>query len=80
MQPAEKRLGGGDAPRQCLGAAWHVAFVFHPLEVAVEIFRGDLAKGGIFRQETGQQAHIRKEGFDRVRGTALIREDTPPTN
>ena len=58
MQPAEKRLGRGDTPRQCFGTAWHVAFVLHPFEVTVEVLRGDPAEGDILREETGQQTHI----------------------
>ena len=43
VQPAEKRLGRGDTPCQGFGTARNVAFVFHPFEVAVEVFRGDPA-------------------------------------
>ncbi len=74
VQPAEQGLGGGDTPRQCFGTARNFAFLFHPFEVAVEVFGGDLADGHIFGEEGGQQAHIRKEGFDRVGRAALIRQ------
>lgn len=74
VQPAEQRLGGSDAPRQCLGTARHVALFFHPLEIAVEVFGGDFAESYVFWEKGGKQAHIREEGFDRVRRTSLIGE------
>ena len=78
MQPAEKGFGGSDAPRQRLGTARHVALLFHPFEVTVEVFRGDLAEGTIFGEELGEQTYIREEGFDRVWRTSLIRQETFP--
>ena len=78
VQPAEEGLGGGDAPRQGLGAARDGAFLFHPLEEAVEIVGGDRAQGDVGRKKLRQQAHIRKEGLNGVGGTSLVVQEHFP--